>query len=62
MAAGAVAAAGLAGGLIKAKSEKEERKRKAREAAGEAEFKRGEKVSGALGSIIENLRSTLIKR
>ena len=62
MAAGAAAAAGgLAQGLLKAKSEKEERKRKARKALGEAEFKRGDKVSGALGSIIDNLRATLIK-
>lgn len=63
MAAGAAAAgAGLATALIKAKSDKEERKRKARQSLGEAESARGDKISGALGSIIENLRSTLIKR
>lgn len=61
LAAAAGAAGQLAGSLIAAKTAKEDRKRKAKKDLVDATFKSGDKVGGAISSIVDNLRATLVK-
>ena len=59
-AGGAAAAGSIAGALIKAKSDKKKRIADARRELGQAEERAGEKKAGAIKSILDNFRATLV--
>ena len=60
-AAGGAAAVQLAQSLVQARQARKERKRKARKDLAEATTDKGKNVSKAIGSIVDNLRSTLVR-